>query len=296
MKILIIGCSGFIGSNAYRYFKLHQYSVIGCDINKNTPNDFLLKSDLSNIHELLKDITFDACINASGSPTVAYSISNQQNDYVLNFENVVTLLDSIKKYQPACKFINLSSAAVYGNPKKLPVSESDFPNPLSPYGKHKLLSEDLLSSYFQKYEIPTLSLRIFSVYGNGLQKQLFWDIYQKSLKSNIIELFGSGTETRDFIHIDDLMEAFHLILNNASFNGSTINVASGIEVQVKQAAETMVNHYNKALQIKFSGVINKNDPAHWWADISKLNSLGFKPKTNIIEGLKKYALWLKELG
>jgi UDP-glucose 4-epimerase len=293
MKILIVGCNGFIGSRAMKYFSDKNFEVYGTNLkitaNAQTPESL-------NLNELFQQSKYDVCINASGSSTVKYSILYPNDDYQLNYKNVAILLELLKLHQPHCKFINLSSAAVYGNPQALPISESTPTNPISPYGKHKLLSEQLLLKYYINFNIPTLSLRIFSVYGNGLQKQLFWDIYQKSQKSTQIELYGTGNETRDFIHIDDLMLALEKIIISAQFTGNSINVASGNEISIKNAAHTLIKYLYPACKINFSGINNNIDPNFWQADISLLKGLGFLPEITLEEGLQKYASWLKELN
>lgn len=296
MKILVIGCNGFIGSNIYRYLTAKNYNVFGADIHILNPNTFLLKQDLSNILQLFNEQHYNICINASGSSTVRFSITNEQEDYQLNYLNVKKIIEVILQLQPTCKFINLSSAAVYGNPKSLPIKESDDTLPISPYGKHKLLSEELLFNENLKNHLSTISLRIFSVYGNTLKKQLFWDIYQKSKHSNEIELYGIGNETRDFIHIDDLMLAIEIIILNAKFDGTTINVASGNDVTINDAANTLINYIKPNCKIIFTGQTFDADPKFWKADISKLNKLGFSAKVTLTSGLKNYAQWLQELN
>jgi dTDP-glucose 4,6-dehydratase/UDP-glucose 4-epimerase len=176
MKILVIGCNGFIGSNIYRYLSTKKYDVYGADIHVINAQTFLLRYDLSNLPQLFNHQKFDVCINASGSSTVRFSITNEQEDYQLNYLNVKKIIEVILQLQPTCKFINLSSAAVYGNPKQLPIKENDHTFPISPYGKHKLLSEELLFNENLNHQLSSISLRIFSVYGNALKKQLFWDI------------------------------------------------------------------------------------------------------------------------
>jgi len=296
MKILIFGANGFIGSNAIKYFQRKKYEVFGSNIKLYSPNVNEAHQSLNQLEELFQLQQFDYCINASGSSTVAFSLQNEKEDYWLNFKLVELLTGVLKKYQPKCKFLNLSSAAVYGNPSSLPILENDITLPISPYGKHKLLSEQLLLNTALKNELPTLSLRIFSVYGNELKKQLFWDIYQKSKVSAKIELYGTGNETRDFIHIDDLMLAFEQILLYAKFDGRSINVASGNETTIKMAAQILIDNLNTNLSLVFNGVQNKMDPKFWKADISNLKSLGFIANISLENGLKQYVRWLKELN
>ena len=295
MNILIIGCNGFIGSNAYRFFKRKGNKVIGVDIaNTQKLTDFITNKEMSNFDSLFSDYKFDVCINASGSSTVRFAIENKTLDFELNCANVEKIAQYIHTYQPSCKLVNLSSAAVYGNPKQLPIKETDTCHPISVYGKHKLFSEKLIHQFVNDWGLHAISLRIFSVYGNGLAKQLFWDIYQKSKLSNTIELYGTGEETRDFIHSSDLMIALECVIQNASFKGEAINVASGVETSVKQAAETLIKYYNPELKLTFNSEINENDPKNWRADISILTSLSFNTTKTIDEGLKNYATWLNE--
>lgn len=296
MKLLVIGCNGFIGSHTSLFFKTKDYEVFGADIKSSDNSTFILSQNLSNLDVLFKSNAFDYCINASGSSTVSFSLQHEKEDFMLNYKNVEKILEAIKHYQPLCKFINLSSAAVYGNPMELPIKESTATNPISPYGQHKLLSEKLLQEFYLKHQMQTISLRVFSVYGIGLKKQLFWDIYQKSLLDNNLQLFGTGAETRDFIYIDDLMCAFEQILLQGNFDGSVINVASGNETSINLAANTFVQYLNPKLIVNFTGLQNNADPDHWQADISCLKNLGFLPQVSLEEGLKKYAGWLRELN
>jgi dTDP-glucose 4,6-dehydratase/UDP-glucose 4-epimerase len=205
---------------------------------------------------------------------------------------VYLLLHNIRKYQPSCRFITFSSAAVYGNPDTLPICERMSSSPLSPYGFHKMLSEHICTEFFKLYQILTCSLRIFSAFGPGLYKQLFWDLAKKTDESEIVELFGTGNESRDFIYIDDLVSAVDIIVSKASFTGEVINVSSGKEILIRHAAETFLNHYKPGAELKFSGIAKPGDPLNWKADISKLKSLGFDPCVSFEEGVKKYCDWL----
>ena len=98
------------------------------------------------------------------------------------------ILVAIRDRNSSCKFINFSSAAVYGNPKFLPITENSVCKPLFPYGFHKLQSELLLTEYYNFFGLKTCSLRVFSAYGPLLKKQLFWDLYQKAIQNDTISL------------------------------------------------------------------------------------------------------------
>jgi UDP-glucose 4-epimerase len=294
MKILIIGARGFIGSHAYHFFsKDHQ--VWGADVlTSGDTNFFLLNRLNTDFNEIFKTEQFDLCLNASGNGSVPVSINNPLLDFELNVNNTIKILDAIRINNPQCKYIHLSSAAVYGNPVSLPVTENMALKPLSPYGWHKLYAEQICKEYFSLYNTASIMLRIFSVYGENLKKQLFWDIYQKTLQSKNIELFGTGNETRDFIYIQDLMQAINCIIDKGMFNGGAINVSSGIETTIKDAAEIFCTSLNKETTVTFNKITKPGDPLNWKADISLLTNLGFKNNTSIETGLKSTGKWLKE--
>jgi len=295
MKILIIGSKGFIGSHASLFFSA-AHEVWGADVLEDTKskNYYRLNSQNTNFEVIFIERSFDLCINASGNGSVPVSINSPVFDFELNVTNTIKLLDAIRIHNPQCKYINISSAAVYGNPPAIPVTEDMPLLPLSPYGWHKLYSEQVSKEYYYLYNLQTINLRLFSVYGEHLRKQIFWDIYQKSLRSSLIELFGSGNESRDFIYIADLMHAIDCIIKRGLFNGEAVNIASGTETTIKDAAALFCSAIDKTIHVKFNNIVKPGDPLNWRADISMVRSFGFEPKTTINEGLFNTAKWLKE--
>lgn len=296
-KILIVGSKGFIGSNFEKYLNiLAGVEVWGCDVvtDYGAFNYFLIDASNSDFEELFQAHSFDICINFSGSASVPDSLLHPLRDFYLNSLNVFKMVEAIRKYRPACKFLNISSAAVYGNPEQLPIKESDVLKPISPYGYHKLQSENICEEYNRFYNIQTCSVRIFSAYGNGLKKQLFWDISQKLSKNNQVTLYGTGLESRDFIHIDDIVKAIELIAMKGDFNASHYNIANGEEITIKDAAEKLQSFLSLQNVVSFAGDYRKGDPLNWRADINKLKALGYQQMVTIDQGLNKYAQWLQE--
>jgi len=295
MKILIIGSKGFIGSHCVSYFK-KDHDVWGCDVVHDylNPNHFTISGSYSDFTDAFTKVKYDVCINCSGAASVPESLANPLRDYELNTANVFRILDSIRKFNPDCKFITLSSAAVYGNPRELPINENHNLAPVSPYGKHKLQSEEICREFYNDFGIQTCTLRIFSAYGPRLKKQLFWDLYQRSRKSHSLELFGTGRESRDFIFISDIIEALRVVIDNASFCGEAINVASGEESYIEDAARIFLDKIGWNGQLSFSGENRAGDPINWKADITRLKAFGFSPKVTMNDGLMEYAKWLNE--
>ena len=296
MKILILGSEGFIGSHLVTHFRNQFFNVVCADIVLKVQEDYILiNPEAPNFGSLFQHQQFDVCINATGAANVQFSFSYPHTDYFLNTANVYAILDAIRLYNPTCAFINLSSAAVYGNPVLLPIKENHPLKPTSPYGLHKSYSEQICSEFFNFFGLKTLSVRIFSAYGPGLKKQLFWDLSQKVNKAeNEVTIYGTGNETRDFIFIDDLTQAISDIINANCFDGNPINIASGLSTTIRESASIFIKLYKPNVQIKFSGEYKEGDPLNWEADISLLKSYGFKNKLSLEFGLKKTVDWLKK--
>ncbi len=293
MKLLVIGSGGFIGQSVYRHFT-SSYEVMGCDVFETKQDDFLLIGPHS-FDSIFRDYDVDVCINCSGNGSVPISIEKPDLDYALNTQNVFHILEAIRTYNPSVKFINLSSAAVYGNPKSLPITEEHEINPLSPYGWHKYQSEVLIQEYAQLNDIKGVSLRVFSVYGEGLRKQLFWDTYQKYLQNQKeVLLFGDGTESRDFIYIQDLCLAIDNIISHADFDGRVMNVASGIEITIKEAVALFLFYIDSNCALRFNHQTKPGDPKNWRADITRLKALGFVPRYSFQESIQRVVAWVQQ--
>ncbi|HNP34081.1 MAG TPA: NAD-dependent epimerase/dehydratase family protein [Flavobacterium sp.] len=297
MKILIIGSKGFIGSYAVKFFKQQNFEVLSCDVvtDYNDKNYFQIDATNSDYLSLFEGNKIDVCLNCSGAASVPLSIEFPMKDFNLNTVNVYKILESIRTQQSQCRFINLSSAAVYGNPVNLPISEEANLKPLSPYGIHKMQAEQICKEFYEYYGIKTCSLRIFSAYGNGLQKQLLWDLFKKFTLNPAVELFGTGNETRDFIHVEDVVQAVHLVINNASFSGEEINLANGEEYSIAYVAQLYKDILKSDKNIVFNQFSKPGDPLYWKADISKLKAMGYISNKKFEIGVAEYINWVQQL-
>lgn len=296
MNIVILGASGFIGNACYDHFS-KQHQVIGIDITDRYRKGLIIEKDPAQVKTLLKEQHIDLVLNCAGSANIKESFTNPKADFLANTTYVETVLALLKEQSPRTRFISISSAAVYGNPERLPVSEKDKTHPLSPYGTHKLMSEELLADYSRLFNIPTLSVRIFSAYGVGLHQQFFHDLYHK-FKSNAdgVNLYGTGKESRDFIYITDITEALSVLMERADFKGEVYNLASGTESFIRPTAELFAGILNYKGRIDFSNEQLEGYPLNWQADISRLKGLGFTPKTELKQGLQQYADWLTSIS
>jgi len=300
LKILILGSEGFIGSHCVSHFLESNHNVFGVDLFEQPSMQYTYRkvSRLSfEIENIISENDFDLIINASGSGNVGLSMNHPLIDFESNCLDLIKVLDAIRKFKPQTKFIHLSSAAVYGNPKDLPIKETDELKPLSAYGWHKLISENLCTEYVQLYGLNISILRPFSVYGKGLKKQIFWDVYKKLSENNIsLELMGTGKESRDFIYIDDLVNVIELVALNSPMIGDVYNVASGNETTIEKAIHIFIKNLDFKTELSFNNQVRKGDPLNWCADISKLRSIGFGSPILIEEGLADLSTWFKNLN
>jgi UDP-glucose 4-epimerase len=300
MIVLVLGSEGFIGNSLVSHFVKIGYSVMGCDLFETSTRGGYKYFKVSRLSPEWEDVfstqKFDYCINAAGSGNVPYSMTHPFADFEANTLDTIRILDAIRRHNPACRYLHISSAAVYGNPDKLPIKEDAALHPLSPYGWHKLMSEKICVEYHSIYGIATAMTRPFSVYGPGLRKQLFWDLFQKCINNDgQVELWGTGKESRDFIYIDDLVESFHLILEKAPMQGEIYNIASGIETTIGKIVEIFLANLDNPPVVRFNNQVRQGDPLNWRADITPLQQIGFKNNTDLSTGVAKVIQWMKQL-
>ncbi|WP_017654681.1 NAD-dependent epimerase/dehydratase family protein [Fortiea contorta] len=298
--VLITGVAGFIGRYVARHFFEQGWSVLGID---NSPPENAPLSNLTayhrlqlpdgNLNTLLQETSPQVCIHCAGRASVGLSVTNPRADFHANTVLTFELLNALHLYAPTCRFIFLSSAAIYGNPQSLPVAENQSCSPLSPYGFHKLQCEQLCLEFAKIYNLPTASLRIFSAYGPGLRRQVLWDICRKAITESSLILQGTGKESRDFIHALDIARALNVVAESAPMQGEVYNLANGREVYIDELAKLTIDALGLNCTLNFDGIVPVGNPLNWQADISKLQSLGFTPTVSLEKGIKTFATWCR---
>jgi UDP-glucose 4-epimerase len=234
-------------------------------------------------------------IHCAGTASVPYSMQEPYEDFQQSAGITAFILESIRNHMPSCHFIFLSSAAVYGNPGTLPISEDAPCQPVSPYGYHKHICEMLCREYQSIYSIKSSVLRIFSAYGERLRKQVLFDLCRKFADplTDRIEVYGTGKETRDFLHASDIAQAVELIHKSGS--SGVFNVAAGVQTRISEVVEMVRNCFQGSKKIVYSGSVRPGDPLYWQADISRLSSLGFRQRISLAEGIRNYCKWFESL-
>lgn len=299
-SILITGAHGFIGSNAALFFSKKGFNVIGAGHSRNTYDikknvfDEWIEGDIT--LKLLSKIKkeFYVIIHCAGSSSVSNSFINPKKDYEMTVKTTHAVLEYMKKYNPTAKLIYPSSAAVYGITNKKAIKETKPYNPISPYGRHKKIAEELCKSYHHSFNLQINIIRFFSLYGINLKKQLLFDACQKiSSKQSTITFYGTGNETRDFLNIKDALDLIMLIMKkNNKF--LIINGGSGKSTSVKQVIKLLLTYFNTEKKVVFNGIEKPGDPKHYMADISNIKKLNWLPRLTIEESLKEYVAWFKK--
>ena len=301
MKILISGNHGFIGSFLEKKYREEGWDVFGWDIDGVTSNgSFWFPANMmdpSDTQMVIGKIMPDLVLHCAGSADVGRSIQSPLSDLQGNYITTENMLFAIKNCKlKKCRFILFSSAAVYGNPVSLPMDETQPINPLSPYALHKRAAEEVCEFVHKNYQIDVKVLRIFSVYGPGLKKQIFWDMYQKIKNTGELQLFGSGEESRDYIYVEDLVTAVRQVASAAAFGDIYFNIANGEEITIREAATVFAASAGlDERRISFMGVRREGDPINWRANISRLTKLGYSKSVSFPQGISSYIEWVKSM-
>ncbi|WEK36538.1 MAG: SDR family oxidoreductase [Candidatus Pseudobacter hemicellulosilyticus] len=295
--ILVIGSEGFIGHHLVKFYLKNNWQVSGIDRIDNPSADYHYIKLLSGIDfvDLFINNNFTYVINAAGSGNVGFSVEHPISDFEANCFETARILEALRLSRKESRYLHISSAAVYGNPDKLPIAEQDKLHPLSPYGWHKMMSEMLCREYYELYNIRSCIIRPFSVYGPGLRKQLFWDLYHRTSGKTAIELFGTGDESRDFIYIDDLVQIIHLLITNSPMTAEAYNAANGVEIRIREAVSEFIRFFDPVPTANFNGKGKKGDPLNWRADIQSISALGYQQKVTFEEGIERTFNWINGL-
>jgi UDP-glucose 4-epimerase len=271
--------------NIYNLKKLFVY----IDFKKLNINDYKFK-------KLIQTTQFDVIFHLASNAYVPTSCKNPRFDYESNLANSFRLFELLRHMDYKPILIYFSSAAVYGEPKVLPVKEDASTIPISPYGVSKLASERYLSVYSKLYGIKGASIRLFSCYGKRQHKQIVYDFMNKLYNNpKELEIIGNGAQTRDLIYVKDVVNAAICVAERGNCIGEVYNVATGKEITTLNLAKLIANAMNLTPKFKFTGVVRAGDPNRWVADIEKITKLGFIPNYSLKDGIKETVEWfLKE--
>jgi len=297
-KVLITGASGFIGRNIAREYANNGWYIIGmghgnwldwqafgiaewhcCDITLETLIQYASNPDI--------------IIHCAGGSSVGLSVTDPYFDFTKTVDTMAQVLEFMRLHAPEAKLVYPSSAAVYGQVDHLPISENTPLLPISAYGTYKLMAEQICKLYAKNYNLSIIIVRLFSIYGDGLKKQLLWDACNK-LSAGETEFFGTGEEIRDWLHIDDTTSLITLAAEHASVDCPIINGGSGEGVSTKIILQILATKLGIHLIPVFSSKPKIGDPNAYIADMQIAEQWGWKPKRDLQTQISTYVEWYRQ--
>ena len=298
-KILITGADGFIGSHLIKKLISSEADITALVLSENLKNLNSIKNKIKFVYEdITKKEIIDEIIKTN--PDYIFHLAAlTKTDYYSNIREILetNIMSTINIAEAAIKLKRLkrlifsSTYLVYEDSVEL-LKENNNLNPKSSYAISKYTSEKILQKYSAKHKLPLIITRLFNVYGENNINNVIFLFAKSSLKNKEIYIDGDGEQLRDFIYIDDVIEALLLITQNDKKSNTVINVGSGEYIKIKELAEKIKN-----LTKSSSKIIYKDfDPGlkNSYCNNSLLKSYGWKQKTSMDEGLKKTIEWIKE--
>ncbi len=297
MKILVTGGSGQVGSYLGERLSGNNEITIIDNFSNNLNNIKLpskikiIKGDIRN-QRMVNDLVskMDTIIHAAAQTSVKRSIEDPIYDADNNINGTLNLLEAARKSDTE-HFIYISSAAVYGKPINLPIDEEHPTNPLSPYGLSKLTGERYAMLYCSLYGLPVVCVRPFNIFSprqnpNSPYSGVITKFIERIRNNQNPVIFGDGNQTRDFVYIEDVVDAISKAIVNKKAIGEIFNIGTGKPTRIKELANIIINISNKNLEPEFAPA-SIGDIRESYADITKARKiLGYKPKYLLEQGLK----------
>ena len=295
MKILVTGFAGFIGSHVCETLIENKHKVWGID-NLSTGHKGNIKifkdklqgvvyDDINNIDSYFDNIEFDQIIHLAALADVVPSIKNPRSYFNSNVSGTLSLIDFMQK-RKIKKIIYTASSSCYGIPKKFPTNENELIDTRYPYALTKYTGEEYVKHFSNLYNFNAISLRLFNVYGprartTGTYGAVFGIFLKQLLSNKPLTIVGDGKQTRDFIFVKDVANAF-LLSSNSNLDGFNIfNVGASKPISINYLAKIL----NPVDVIYIPD--RPGEPRQTFADISKIKKkLGWEPKIKFEDGVK----------
>jgi UDP-N-acetylglucosamine 4-epimerase len=310
MNILVTGGAGFIGSNICETLLEKKHTVVCLDdlstgkqeniqhLMDDSSFTFVKGSilDAELVSEIIEEHTITHISHQAAFGSVPKSVENPLLWNEVNITGTLTILWAAKE-AGIKRVVCAISSAVYGDAPTLPKEESMPYLCKSPYATTKAACEIYAKNFYELYGLETVGLRYFNVYGkrqdpSGLYPAVIPAFISRALKDEDLMIFGNGTATRDFTHVNDVVKA-NIMALTADVAGEHLNIACGAQTSIKELAETIIRLTESSSKITFQNE-RAGDVEHSLADIKKAeNVLGFIPEIDIENGLKKTIAWFK---
>jgi len=293
--VLVTGGAGFIGSHIAEALCPDNEVLIldnfSTGVRANCPDDAtVIEGDVRD-EGVVADATegVDIVFHEAAIVSVAQSVEEPTASHAVNVDGTLTVLEAARREDARVVFA--SSAAIYGAPDSLPVTETDPKQPTSPYGLEKLSGDHYCRLYADLYDLPTVALRYFNVYGprqsGGDYAGAITAFAGQARDGGPLTVHGDGGQTRDFVNVTDVVQA-NLLAATTDATGQAFNVGTGTETTIRTVAETIRDHVDLTADVTHTDA-RAGDIRESVADISKVRErLGYEPSVSLSDGLETY--------
>ena len=307
-RVLITGVAGFIGSHLAEKIRSLGHEVIGLDnfseghmenlSNLARDGGFkLVRGDILNPEDLREASEgIEGIFHLAAQSSVPKSTEDPLRDFELNVRGTFNVLECARKADIKT-VIFASSSTVYGR-APLPTPEDSPLLPISNYGASKAAGEAYCSSYSALYGLKTANLRYFNIFGPRSRKGVMFDLLRKLQRDpRKLEVLGTGAQSKDYLYIDEAIEATMLVAAKGELVGEAYNVGSGENHTVGEIVEKLFDILGLSGKTEpfYTGFSWRGDVQSTLAEISKLGALGFEPKVRFEEGLRIFVDWYKSV-
>lgn len=313
MHALVTGAAGFVGSHLTKRLCDEGFEVVGVDSFTDYYDVALKRANAeSAIHAGAKFVEgdlnvidldtildgVDVIFHLAGQPGVRASWGSEFSTYTYcNVDATQRLLEASRRSPTLQRLVYASSSSVYGDAERYPTSENDRPQPISPYGVTKLAAEHLCTLYATSFNVPTVSLRYFTVYGPGQRPDMAFTRFAKAaVHGDEITIYGSGEQVRDFTYVDDVVAANLLAATRNVTPGTVLNVAGGSHTSVNEVLHVFEELADSKLAIRHVNNV-AGDVRRTGGDTAAIRSaLGWRPTVSLREGIARQLSWAADIA
>ncbi|KDE57456.1 UDP-glucose 4-epimerase [Halostagnicola sp. A56] len=314
MNVLVTGGAGFIGSHIAHRLLAEGHRVVVLDVLDPYYNTAIKERNLERcraeggdrftfvegsitdealVREVVSSNDIEFAYHQAAQAGVRTSVENPKKPHEINTGGLLNLLIAADEHGLE-RVVNASSSSVYGEVDYLPYDEDHQNVPQSPYGVTKLTAEHYCRVWDDLYDVNTVSLRYFTVYGPRMRPNMaITNFTSRCLNGHPPVIYGDGQQTRDFTYIDDVVDANLSLLETDAADGTVMNIGSTGTITIQALAEHVIEQTGADVGIEYTEP-KEADARHTHADVSKASDLiGYEPSTAIREGVGQFVDWYR---